>query len=146
MKIYNSLSGQSKQFAKAHEFSTAEFCDRADRPPKKCNDEVSKVAGNGNHGFRTRRKASDPVKMVEDQDGHWKRDKKVVARSRRKVGLRTVRHSTKCTKGEVILGELRADRIVWGEREKQRKRTRRRRNRNRRAGRIMRTKNKKRKS
>lgn len=135
MKIYNSLSGIPRDFANSNELPTAEFCDRANRPRHKTKDSVSKVAGDGNHGFRTRRRASDPVKMTEGTQGQYVKDRKTTVRSPRRFGLRTVHVSTKCTNGEVKLGEMRADKILWREMQNQNRRLKRKKNRNRKAAR-----------
>lgn len=84
---YNVLKGEARKWAQENKVPTSEKCTRVvgGKHMGKFGDSLSRVAGNGLHGFSSRRQRQDPVKMTVGLDGQYKKDRKTVVRRRKNV-------------------------------------------------------------
>lgn len=84
---YNVLRDDDRKWAQENKMPTSEKCTHVvgGKHRGKFGDSLSKVAGNGLHGFSSKRQKQDPVKMTVGMDGQYKKDRKTIVRRRKNV-------------------------------------------------------------
>lgn len=84
-KIYNNLENPELQFAILHKVGR-EYCERVVDGKRFKADSVSLIAGDGSHGFQSRRRKREVASMTETVDGTgMKKAKKTACRPRKMV-------------------------------------------------------------
>lgn len=117
---YNRLQGDTQAWAIKNNQPRAEYANRVTEGKKvRGTPELALVAGNGTHGFNSRRHSEDPVRMVKGRMGQFTKFRKSVVRKKKNV-------SRLCRRRD--FGE--DDPIAVAIRQEHTKRMQRRRNRN----------------
>ncbi len=87
IRPYNRLGGVSKEWVKVRRMTQADYTVpvKGRRKPMSGDLSLTQVAGDGKWGFGTRRSNRDKTKITTGMDGQFVRDKKSVARKRKKT-------------------------------------------------------------